>query len=121
MARRSTATLAGTANQGRDRSARASVMARTAIDRDEPRTSAPRGGGRAVSSSFAIPCRSRKLALGQPLCSNAPRATERRRDMSVLMTLAMRGDPEKLEEHAAGDPDGMQAIVDSAKGHGLIA
>ena len=41
--------------------------------------------------------------------------------MSVLMTLSMQGDPKKLEEHAAGDPDGMQAIVDSAKAHGLIA
>ena len=41
--------------------------------------------------------------------------------MSVLMTLSMKGDPAKLEEHAAGDPDGMQAIVESAKGHGLIA
>jgi hypothetical protein len=41
--------------------------------------------------------------------------------MSVLMTLSMKGDSKKLEEHAAGDPEGMRAIVDSAKGHGLIA
>jgi hypothetical protein len=41
--------------------------------------------------------------------------------MSVIITLTVKGDPKKLEEHAAGDPDGMQAIVESAKGHGLIA
>ena len=41
--------------------------------------------------------------------------------MSVIVTLSMQGDPKKLEEHAAGDREGMQAIVDSAKAHGLIA
>jgi hypothetical protein len=41
--------------------------------------------------------------------------------MSVLMTLWLQGDPKRLEEHAASDPDTMQAILDSAKGHGLIA
>ena len=41
--------------------------------------------------------------------------------MSVLMTLSMKGDAKKLEEHAAGDSEGMRAIVDSAKGYGLIA
>jgi hypothetical protein len=41
--------------------------------------------------------------------------------MSVIMTLTVNGDPNKLEEHAAGDPDAMQAILESAKGHGLIA
>jgi hypothetical protein len=41
--------------------------------------------------------------------------------MSVLMTMSMQGDPTKLEEHAAADPDGMQEIVGSAKEHGLIA
>jgi quinol monooxygenase YgiN len=33
----------------------------------------------------------------------------------------MNGDPKKLEEHAASDPDAMQAILESAKEHGLIA
>jgi hypothetical protein len=41
--------------------------------------------------------------------------------MSVLMALVVNGDPRKLEEHAASDPDAMQTILDSAKGHGLIA
>ena len=41
--------------------------------------------------------------------------------MSVLMVLAVNGDPSKLEQHAASDRDGMQAILDSAKSHGLIA
>lgn len=41
--------------------------------------------------------------------------------MSVLMTLSMQGDAKKLEEDAAGDPDGIQSIVGSAKEHGLIA
>jgi hypothetical protein len=41
--------------------------------------------------------------------------------MSVIMTLSLKGDQKKLEEHAAGDPDAMRAIVESAKGHGLIA
>ncbi|MBV8942194.1 MAG: hypothetical protein JO240_10705 [Solirubrobacterales bacterium] len=41
--------------------------------------------------------------------------------MSVIMMLSMNGDAKKLEEHAAGDREGMQAIVASAKQHGLIA
>jgi hypothetical protein len=41
--------------------------------------------------------------------------------MSVIMTLSVAGDPKKLEEHAVSDPSAMQAILDSAKGHGLIA
>ena len=41
--------------------------------------------------------------------------------MSVLMMLSMRGDPRKLEEYAAGHPDGMREIIESAKGHGMIA
>ena len=41
--------------------------------------------------------------------------------MSVLMTLSVNGDPKKLEENAASDPDAMQAILESAKAHGLIA
>jgi hypothetical protein len=31
------------------------------------------------------------------------------------------GDAKKLEDHAASNPDAMQQIVESAKGHGLIA
>jgi len=41
--------------------------------------------------------------------------------MSLIMTLTVKGDARKLEEHAAGDRDGMQAIIDSAEAHGLIA
>lgn len=41
--------------------------------------------------------------------------------MSVLMTLSVQGDPKKLEEHAASDPDAMRGVLESAKGHGLIA
>jgi hypothetical protein len=41
--------------------------------------------------------------------------------MSVMMTLTVKGDPGKLEEHAGSDPDGMRSILESAKGHGLIA
>lgn len=41
--------------------------------------------------------------------------------MSVIVTLTVKGDPKRLEENAAGDRDGMQAIVESAKAHGLIA
>ena len=41
--------------------------------------------------------------------------------MSVLMTLWVTGDPKKLEEHAASDLAAMQAILESAKRHGLIA
>ena len=41
--------------------------------------------------------------------------------MSVIMTLTIDGDPKKLEAQAASDPAGMQAIIDSAKAHGLIA
>jgi hypothetical protein len=41
--------------------------------------------------------------------------------MSVLMTLRAHGDPRKLEERAAGNPEGMRVIVERAKEHGLIA
>jgi hypothetical protein len=41
--------------------------------------------------------------------------------MSVIMALVVDGDPHKLEEHAASDPDAMQTILESAKSHGLIA
>jgi hypothetical protein len=41
--------------------------------------------------------------------------------MSVIVMVRMQGDAKAFEEHAAGDPDGMRAIVDQAKEHGLIA
>lgn len=41
--------------------------------------------------------------------------------MSVLMTLVLDGDPRKLEEHAASNPDALQAVVESSKSHGVIA
>ena len=40
--------------------------------------------------------------------------------MSVIMTLSANGDAKKLEEQAASDPSTMQAILESAKAHGLI-
>jgi|SRR5690242_5976486 heme-degrading monooxygenase HmoA len=41
--------------------------------------------------------------------------------MSVIMTLWGRGDPEKIEEYAAGHQEEMRSIVERAKEHGLIA
>lgn len=41
--------------------------------------------------------------------------------MSVLMTLTMNGDPQKVEDHAASTQDTMKEIIESAKAHGLIA
>jgi hypothetical protein len=41
--------------------------------------------------------------------------------MSVILTLSVNGDPRRLEEHAASNPDAMQTILGSAKEHGLIA
>jgi hypothetical protein len=41
--------------------------------------------------------------------------------MSVIMTMWVRGDPRKLEEHASANAEEMQSITESAKGHGLIA
>jgi hypothetical protein len=41
--------------------------------------------------------------------------------MSVIITLQAHGDSQRLEERAARDPDGMRAIADRAKQHGLIA
>jgi quinol monooxygenase YgiN len=41
--------------------------------------------------------------------------------MSVIMTLRTTGDVKKLEERAAANPEAMQAIVDRAKEHGVIA
>jgi hypothetical protein len=41
--------------------------------------------------------------------------------MSVIMTLWGRGDPAKLEDYASEHKEDMQAILDRAKEHGLIA
>jgi heme-degrading monooxygenase HmoA len=41
--------------------------------------------------------------------------------MSIVVTLSMKGDAKKLEEHAASDPEAMKEILESAKEHGLIA
>jgi heme-degrading monooxygenase HmoA len=41
--------------------------------------------------------------------------------VSVMMTLSVKGDPKKLEEHAASNSAEMQGILEAAKGHGLIA
>jgi hypothetical protein len=41
--------------------------------------------------------------------------------MSVIMTLRANGDPDELERRAAANPEGMRAIADKAKEHGLIA
>jgi hypothetical protein len=41
--------------------------------------------------------------------------------MSVIMTMSVKGDPAELERRAAGNPEGIRAISDRAKQHGLIA
>ena len=41
--------------------------------------------------------------------------------MSVIITLRIAGDPNKLEEFAAANPSHMKGIVESARQHGLIA
>jgi quinol monooxygenase YgiN len=41
--------------------------------------------------------------------------------MSVIMTLRLDGDPAKMEEYAAANSEKLQGIVETAKGHGLIA
>ena len=41
--------------------------------------------------------------------------------MSVIVTLVAPGDPTAMERMAAEDPARLQAIVDAAKSHGLIA
>jgi hypothetical protein len=41
--------------------------------------------------------------------------------MSVIMTLRVKGDPQRLEQRAAQNPEGMRAIAERAKEHGLIA
>src|SRR6266571_1054203 len=41
--------------------------------------------------------------------------------MSVIMTLELTGDPKGLEQFANENRDKMQAVLDAAKQHGLIA
>jgi heme-degrading monooxygenase HmoA len=41
--------------------------------------------------------------------------------MSVIMTLRAKGDPQKLEQRAAQNPDAMRSLAERAKEHGLIA
>ncbi len=41
--------------------------------------------------------------------------------MSVLVTLWMKGDPNKLEESARSESERMQSIIEEAKQNGLIA
>lgn len=41
--------------------------------------------------------------------------------MGVLMTLRVAGSARAVEERAAGNPAGMQAILEKAKRHGLIS
>jgi hypothetical protein len=41
--------------------------------------------------------------------------------MSVIMTFRVQGDPKRLEELAASDPDRLRVISQSAEEHGLIA
>jgi quinol monooxygenase YgiN len=41
--------------------------------------------------------------------------------MSVIVTVNLSGDPERLEAYAAENQDDIRAIVDRAKQHGLIA
>lgn len=41
--------------------------------------------------------------------------------MSVIMTVWSPGDPQKIEEYAAANPEEMRSVVESAKSHGLIA
>jgi quinol monooxygenase YgiN len=41
--------------------------------------------------------------------------------MSVIVTVNLTGDPERLEAHVAANQDDIRAIVERAKQHGLIA
>jgi quinol monooxygenase YgiN len=41
--------------------------------------------------------------------------------MSVIMTLVITADPKRLEQFASENREQMQAVLESAKGHGLIA
>jgi heme-degrading monooxygenase HmoA len=41
--------------------------------------------------------------------------------MSVIMTLELAGDPKAVEQFASDNKDSMQAILEAAKRHGLIA
>jgi quinol monooxygenase YgiN len=53
---------------------------------------------------------------------DTPSTAEDKEDqVSVIMTLRVSGDPDKLEQHAAANADVIRGIAESAKSHGLIA
>jgi hypothetical protein len=41
--------------------------------------------------------------------------------MSVIMTLVVTGDPKRMEQFASDNKEKMQAVLEAAKQHGLIA
>lgn len=41
--------------------------------------------------------------------------------MSVIITLWVKGDPDKLEEYSAANRDEMREVLESAKSHGVMA
>ncbi len=41
--------------------------------------------------------------------------------MSVIVTIRVKGDPRKLEEMAAANPDRMRSVSDAGRAHGVIA
>ncbi|HKP17649.1 MAG TPA: hypothetical protein VJT84_04160 [Gaiellaceae bacterium] len=41
--------------------------------------------------------------------------------MSVIMTLRIKGDPRKLEQRAAAEPNSIRSIAERAKDYGVIA
>jgi hypothetical protein len=41
--------------------------------------------------------------------------------MSVIMTLRIEGDPRKLEDRVAREPEAIRSIAERAKGYGVIA
>jgi hypothetical protein len=41
--------------------------------------------------------------------------------LSVIVTLWLQGDPDKLEQIAANDPERVRSIAEEAKQHGVIA
>jgi hypothetical protein len=41
--------------------------------------------------------------------------------VSIIMTLRVKGDPDKLEQMAASEPDRMSSIAQEAKKHGVMA
>jgi quinol monooxygenase YgiN len=54
-------------------------------------------------------------------CAQIAASEQGRSDVSVIMTFRTKGDPGRLEQHAAANADAMRAIAERAKEHGLIA